>query len=217
MYGSIPMSTSRVTAFGRVVGVQRGEHQVAGERRLQRDLRRLLVADLADQHDVGVLPEDRPQRRGEGEPRLLVHLHLHDVLAQPVLHRVFHRHDVDALALDQPDRRVERGRLARAGRPGDEDDPFLVAEQPLDRLLLVLGACPSASRLEHRGALAQDPDHDLLAERGRQGRDPEVHRLAVHRDARAAVLRPEPVGDVEPGHDLDPGDERAARRCAGSS
>ena len=67
-----------------VVGVQRREHQVAGERRLDGDVRRLPVADLADEHDVGVLAEDRAQRAREGEPRLLVHLHLHDALQSQV-------------------------------------------------------------------------------------------------------------------------------------
>ena len=40
-----------------------------------------------------------------------------------------------------------------------------------------------------------------------QGGDAEVHRLAADGDAGAPVLRPQAVGDVEPGHDLDPGDE----------
>jgi hypothetical protein len=43
----------------RVVGVQRRQHQVPGQRRLDRDLRRLEVADLADQDDVGVLAQER--------------------------------------------------------------------------------------------------------------------------------------------------------------
>jgi hypothetical protein len=63
---------------------------------------------------------------------------------------------------------------------------------------------------QHGGALAQDPDHDLLAQRRRQGRDAEVHRLAVHRDPGTPVLRPQAVGNVEARHDLDPGDQRDA-------
>ena len=47
--GSTPMSIRRVSADGRVVGVQRAEHQVAGQRGLDGDLGRLRVADLADQ------------------------------------------------------------------------------------------------------------------------------------------------------------------------
>ena len=46
---------------GRVVGVQRAEHHVAGERGLHGDLGRFQVADLADQDLVGVLPQDGPQ------------------------------------------------------------------------------------------------------------------------------------------------------------
>jgi len=40
---------------GGIIGVQRGENQVPGERRLNRYLRRLLIADFADEDDVGVL------------------------------------------------------------------------------------------------------------------------------------------------------------------
>ena len=39
-----------------------GEHQVAGERGLDRVLRGLLVADLADHDHVGVLAQHVPQR-----------------------------------------------------------------------------------------------------------------------------------------------------------
>jgi hypothetical protein len=45
----------------RVVGVQRREHEVARERGLDRDLRGLEVADLADQDHVRVLAQDRAQ------------------------------------------------------------------------------------------------------------------------------------------------------------
>ena len=47
---------------GGVVGVQRREHEVAGLGDGQRELHRLGVAHLADEHDVGVLAERRPQR-----------------------------------------------------------------------------------------------------------------------------------------------------------
>ena len=47
----------------RVVGVQRREHEVTGERRLDRDLGGLGVADLTDHDDVGILTHDRAQAR----------------------------------------------------------------------------------------------------------------------------------------------------------
>ena len=48
--------------------VERREHEVPRERRLQRDARGLGVADLADEDDVGILPQDRAKPRGEREP-----------------------------------------------------------------------------------------------------------------------------------------------------
>ena len=62
----------------RVVGVQRRQHEVAGLRRLHRDLRGLGVADLAEQDDVGILPQDRAQRARERQLDLLVDLRLVD-------------------------------------------------------------------------------------------------------------------------------------------
>ena len=44
----------------RVVRVQRGEHEVTGEGGLDRDLRRLAVANLSHHHDVGIGAQDRP-------------------------------------------------------------------------------------------------------------------------------------------------------------
>ena len=85
--GSTPMSRSRVIGAGGVVGVQRAEDQVAGERRLDGDLGRLQVADLADQDHVGVLPQDRPQARGEGQADVGVDRHLDDAV-DVVLDRV---------------------------------------------------------------------------------------------------------------------------------
>jgi hypothetical protein len=61
---------------GSVVRVQRAEHHVPGQGRLDRDLSRLEVADLADQNLVRVLPQDGPQGVGEGQIDLVVDLAL---------------------------------------------------------------------------------------------------------------------------------------------
>ena len=45
-----------------VARVQRRQHEVPRLGRLERDLHRLLVADLADEDDVGILPERGAQR-----------------------------------------------------------------------------------------------------------------------------------------------------------
>jgi hypothetical protein len=56
MNGSTPMSVRRATV-GRIVGVQRRDEQMTGERGLDRDVGRLLVANFADEDDVGILTE----------------------------------------------------------------------------------------------------------------------------------------------------------------
>ena len=50
---------------GRVVGVQRGKDQMSRDRGADGDLRRVLVADLPDHDDIGILSENTAQRGGE--------------------------------------------------------------------------------------------------------------------------------------------------------
>ena len=104
----------------RVVGVQRRHHQVPGERRLDGDLRRLGVADLAHHQHVRVGAQQRAQPGGEREPGLRVHLHLLDAV-DLVLHRVLDGHERPVGSVQPAERRVQRRRLARAGRAGHED------------------------------------------------------------------------------------------------
>jgi hypothetical protein len=53
------MLSSRNSVFGRVVRVQRREHEVTRLRRLDRDLGGLEVANFADHDDVRVLAQER--------------------------------------------------------------------------------------------------------------------------------------------------------------
>ena len=72
---------------------------MAGERRLDRDLGGLEVTDLTDQHDVRILPQERPQGGREVEADRLLHLHLIDP-DQLELDGVLGGHDVDLRAVD---------------------------------------------------------------------------------------------------------------------
>jgi hypothetical protein len=84
-----------------VVRVQRRQHEVPGERCLDRDFRGLAVANLADEDDVRVLPHDRPEGRSESQPGALAHLHLHDA-RDAILDRVLDGHHIDPPVLDLP-------------------------------------------------------------------------------------------------------------------
>ena len=99
------------------------ERQVAGLGDAQRRLDRLEVAHFADEHDVGVLAEGGAERVREAL-RVAVHLALVDQAALvlvEVLDRVLDGEDVPVLlGVDLVDHRRQRGRLAAAGRPGDQ-------------------------------------------------------------------------------------------------
>ena len=116
----MPISMSRVIGARRVVGVQRREHEVAGERRLDRDLRRLVVADLTDQHDVGV--GRRIERSALANVRPAFGFTC--TWLMPAMRYSTGSSTVMTLISglrDRVQRRVERRRLARTGRAGDED------------------------------------------------------------------------------------------------
>ena len=63
----MPMSSRRCSGRHGVVAVQRGEHEVTGERRLHGDAGGLGVSDLTDEDHVGVLAQERLEAGGEGE------------------------------------------------------------------------------------------------------------------------------------------------------
>jgi hypothetical protein len=105
-----------VRGLGRVLGVEGGEHQVAGLGRGQGDRDRLEVPQLPDRDDVGVLAQDVLEGAGE-RLGVLADLTLVDqaaLVAVEELDRVLHGHDVVlALPVGQVDHAGQGGRLAR--------------------------------------------------------------------------------------------------------
>ena len=197
----------------RVVGVQRREHQVTGERGLDGDVGRLVVADLADQHDVGVRAQDRAQRAGEGQAGLGVGLHLVDA-GQAVLHRVLDRDHVDVLLVEDVERGVERRRLARPGRTGHQDHPVGLGVRRLEPRE-VAGTEPQVGQAEPGVGVVEHTRDDLLPPHRRQRRHTQVDRLPEVAHREPPVLGDPPLGDVHVGHDLQPAHDPAQDAARG--
>jgi len=188
--------------------VQRRQHEVARERGLDRDAGGLGVADLADEDDVGVLAEDRPEALGEGDAGDLVDLDLVD-RGEDVLHRVLDGHDVALAAVDLAEGGVERRRLAAAGGADADHHPEGRADE-LAPGLVGVGRHAEVGALEQGPALVEEAHRDLLAEDCRRRRHPDVEGATVDLERRLAVLGPAPLDDVHAGHDLDPADQGRA-------
>ena len=170
---------------GRRIRMHGRQHEMAGQRRLHRDLRGFEIADLADHHDVGILPQDRAQRAGEIEPDLRLDLDLVDA-GELVLDRILDGHDIagDRVQLEQPG--VERRRLAAARRPGDQHHAVRQLEGALEAL-------PDIRRqaellvVELDGGAVEHAQHDLFAvQRGYRTR-PESRSRGR---ARVSLMRP---------------------------
>ena len=103
LYASIPMSTSRVTAFGAslVCSVESTRWPVSDAWSAIWAVSWSRISPMST--TSGSCRRIDRSAEAKVRPGLLVHLHLHDVLAQPVLDRILDGHDVDALALDQPE------------------------------------------------------------------------------------------------------------------
>ena len=112
------------------------------------------------------------------------------------------------------ERRVQRRRLARAGRAGDQQDAVRLVDQLIDELL-GLRIHAERGQVEPAGLLVQDTQHHALAVAGRDGRDAHVHRAAGDPQADAAVLRQALLGDVELRHDLDARDHQRRHGALG--
>ena len=198
---------------GRVVGVQRRQHQVAGQRGLHRDLRGLMVADLADHDHVRILAQDGAQRLGEGQVDLGIDLGLADA-GQLVLDRVLDRQHIGGRGVDLAERGVERRRLARAGRAGDQHDAVRLGDALREaRQRVALHA--EAGQRELGLALVEQAQHRAFAMHAGQRRHPHVDRAPADAQRDAAVLRQALLGDVELGHDLQPADEGRVQRLVG--
>jgi hypothetical protein len=155
-----------------VVGVQGGQHHVAGHGGLQGQLRRLPVTDLTDHDDVGVLTEDRAQAARERAADPLLDVRLVDA-RRARTRRVLEGDDVAGLVgeVAQPAYSVEV--LPEPVGPVMSTRPCgrsIALEKPVQ----LLGVEADLVEAEPLGALAQQTDDDGLAVQRRQARDAEV-------------------------------------------
>src|SRR5690242_8139373 len=192
-----------------VIGVDRGEHQVSGERRLHGDVGGFRIAYLAHHDLVRIVAQDGAQAAREGQPLFLVYRNLQDS-RELVLHRILDGDDLVLAVVDLGDGGIEGGGLAAPRGPRDEQHPVgLVREPPQDPDVFLLESEAVQGELLLRALVerlfVQDAQHRVLAVDVRHDRDAEVDRPPAVEGLEAPVLRDAPLGDVELGEDLHAG------------
>jgi len=198
-------------SISRGLGMQRGQHQMAGQRGMNGDMRGFGVADLADHDHVGVLADEGAHRGGKGEADRRLDLRLVDA-GDFVFDRVFDGEDLAGRLVEDRKHGGQRRGLAAAGRPGHHDHAVRQCQQA-GHDPLVAGRQAELFHLQQAAVARQQPDHRALAGLCRHGRDADVEFGAADADPRRAVLRQPPFGDVETGEDLDPRDQRLRRNA----
>ena len=187
--------------------MQGAEHQVAGERRLDRDLGGLEVADLADHDDVRVVRAGCA-RRACAKVRPIVGLtwiwlmpsswySTGSSTVRPCARGVLMSSSAvySVVVLPEP-----------VG-PDDDDAALRRLEGLLEALEVVADQAQRGERGRQRRDL-EDADGDVLAVHAGDGGEAQVDALSARElEARAAVLRQPPLGDVEVAHDLDAADD----------
>src|SRR5690349_15636212 len=194
-----------------VVGVNRGEHEVPCKRGLNRDLRGLRVANLADHDLVRVVTQNGTKTTIERQSFLFVHGNLRDAV-QLILNRILDGDDLVFFVSDLIQRGVERGRLARAGWTSHQDHAVRLRDVAT-KLAQILFRKTNDIQVEISKLFVdlffvQDTNHCVFAVNSRHDRNAEVDVAAFITNSETAVLRHPTLGDVELRHDFDTRDQR---------
>ena len=196
--------------LGGAIGMQGGEHHVAGQRGLNCDLGGLGIAYLSDHDHIRISPQKAAQGGGECPADLGVDLHL----AQTRLgdfDRIFGRPYLRLTVIELPQQRMQRGGLARTGRTADEKQPLRFGNQA-PQLEQRPGLEPELVHRERR-SLCEDAQHDVLqAVSGRDDGDAQLDVTGTESaEVNLSILGLAPLRDIQLRHDLDARNHGAAK------
>ena len=105
----------------RIIGVERSKNQVARERRLNGNLRRLQITRFSNHDAIRILPQEVAQNSSKGQADAFIHRHLHDSL-QIVLNGLLGSDQLRINRVDLAQTGVKRRRLSGPRRPcGDKN------------------------------------------------------------------------------------------------
>ncbi len=186
---------------GGVVAVQSREHQVTGQGGAQGRLHRFVVADFADENDVGVLAHGGAEQLREGEADFFIDLRLANA-GNLVFDGIFAGEDVVGRVADFGQCRVERRALAAPRGPRHQNHAVGFADHGPEQGQVVVGKAKVAEVFERRFAIQNSHDDSLPVVVG-HGIDAKIDGPVGQLDRDAPILRQAILDDVHFRHDLD--------------
>ena len=143
-----------------IIGVERREHQMAGQRRIHGRAGRLLVTALSDENDIRIRAQQAPQAFRKIDAVENIGLRLVHPL-DLIFDRIFNRVDVDVVRVDAVKQRVQRRRLAAARGTGHQHQALIPPHGLGQERGLALGQ-PELRQLLDAVLLVEKADRDLL-------------------------------------------------------
>src|SRR5271157_1849096 len=193
-----------------VVGVHRGEDEVPGQRGLNGDLRRLVVADFAHHDLVRVVAQDGTQAAGKRQALLFVHGNLRDA-AQLVFDGVLDGDDLVLVRLDLVDGRIQRGGFAGTRWAGHQHHAVGLVDVTPETPRLIAGKTDDvqAELLEffRKRFLVEHAEHGVFPVAGGHDGNTQVNVAPLVLHAETAVLGHAALGDVQVAEHLDARDD----------
>ena len=152
--------------------MKRTQNKVSGQRGFSGNRARFRIADLSDEHYVGILAENRAKRCRKRQSTLSHHLHLIDEV-KLILNRVLHGRDVATDVLYFVEAGIERCRLAAAGRSSDENDSIGMGKKRAELGDVLLRKAKVIEAVHHR-VFAQQTENHFFSVEERQRADADV-------------------------------------------
>src|SRR5713101_1087400 len=191
---------------GHVVGVDRGEDQVAGESGLNGDLRGFLVADFADHDLVRIVAQDGTQAASESQALLLVDGNLCNA-TNLVFDRILDGNDLVFVGFDLVNRGVQGGSFAGAGRASHQDHAVGLTNVAAEAPQFLRGKTDhiesQALKLFGKGLFVENTKDGVLAMARGHNRNPQIDVTPLVLHAETPVLGNTALGDVQIAEHLD--------------
>gem|GEM_PF-6571332 len=203
-----PEVDETLEGIDRRVGMDGREYKMSSDRRLNREVGRIGVANFSDHDNIRILTQETPESIGEIESDLRIDLTMIGSL-DAVLDWILEGGDVFFFGIEIGEHGVESRGLPGTGWSDDEDESELVFEMLFD-LDHIHRENSDRSEVHEFALFLENTDNDFFSINRRDDTDTQIDILSTHRImiTRLPILWETLLVDLETREDLDTSYER---------